>query len=274
MSVSGGAQRIALCVEYDGRAFSGWQAQRDPARPTVQETLETALSRVANAPVFTVCAGRTDAGVHASAQVVHLDSPVPRPERAWVLGVNALLPASVAVQWAMNVPPDFHARFSAHSRRYRYLVHNRSARSALMAGRSCHERVPLDAHRMDRAAQVLVGEHDFSAFRGAGCQSRTPMRCVHAIEVRRSGEFVCIDICANAFLLHMVRNIAGSLLRVGRGEAEIDWMGVVLRSQDRRLAGSTAPPEGLYLVGVGYAPHWGLPPPPPPPSSGAFPIGE
>lgn len=274
MSERAGAERVALCLEYEGLRFSGWQSQRDPARSTVQETLESALSKVADAPVQTVCAGRTDAGVHASAQIVHFDTPVSRPDRAWVYGGNALLPSGVAIQWATVVPGDFHARFSAEARTYRYLVQNRLQRSALTAGHSCHERHPLDALAMDRAAQALLGEHDFSAFRGAGCQSKTPMRRVERIAVRRVGEFVLIDITANAFLLHMVRNIVGSLLRVGRGEAGEDWLGLLLSMRDRRHAGMTAPPGGLYLAGVRYAARWKLPPLPPAPCASILPLPE
>lgn len=274
MSERTGAERVALCLEYEGSRFAGWQSQRDPVRATVQETLETALSRVADAAVVTVCAGRTDAGVHASAQIVHFDTPVSRPDRAWVYGANALLPPGVSIQWATVVPGDFHARFSAEARTYRYLVQNRTQRSALTVGRCCHERHPLDAMAMDRAAQSLLGEHDFSAFRGAGCQAKTSMRRVERIAVRRVGEFVLIDITANAFLLHMVRNIVGSLLKVGRGEAAEDWLGLLLSMRDRRRAGVTAPPGGLYLAGVRYAEHWRLPPLPPAPSASVLPLPE
>jgi len=260
-----GLRRVALGLEYRGGAFAGWQAQRSPALPTLQETLERALARVADHPVATVCAGRTDAGVHASLQVVHFDTAALRPARAWIMGVNSLLPADVAVQWAREVPPGFHARFSARYRRYRYLVLARAQRPALLAGAVCHERRTLDAGRMHEAAQCLLGERDFSAFRGSGCQSRTPMRRVDRISVTRAGELVGIDIEANAFLLHMVRNIAGSLLDVGAGERDADWLAAVLASRDRRQAGATAPAHGLYLVDVGYDPGWALPSPPPPP---------
>ncbi len=252
--------RIALGVEYDGSRFAGWQAQRTPGVITVQEVLESALERIATRPVTTICAGRTDAGVHASAQVLHFDTDVERPLRAWILGVNALLPRSISVQWAHHVEHDFNARFSAQYRRYRYLILTRAQRPALLAGRVCHERRGLDAACMHEAAQHLLGERDFSAFRGAGCQSRTPMRRVERIGVERDGELVVIDITANAFLLHMVRNIAGSLLAVGRGERPAGWIAEVLAGRDRTRAGITAPAHGLYLVDVGYAAHWGLPP--------------
>ena len=271
MRPEGPLQRLALCIEYDGSSYSGWQAQRDPHRHTVQESLEQALSRIADSPVQTVCAGRTDAGVHACGQVVHFDTSVSRPARAWTLGTNSLLPPGIAVQWAAPVAADFHARFSATARTYRYLILNRPERSPLRALRAARERRPLDAGHMDEAARALLGEQDFSAFRGAGCQSRTAMRCVQAVRVRRAGELVCMDIRANAFLLHMVRNIAGSLIRVGAGEAGIDWIAELMASRDRRLAASTAPPQGLYLSTVTYGLRWGLPPGPPPPLAEAIP---
>jgi tRNA pseudouridine38-40 synthase len=253
-------RRVALGLEYQGSAYAGWQAQRSPQLPTVQETLERALARVADHPVSTGCAGRTDAGVHAGRQVVHFDTPAARPLRAWVMGVNSLLPRDIAVQWAREVAPDFHARFSALYRRYRYLVLVRGQRSALLSAAVCHERRPLDAVRMHEAAQCLLGEQDFSAFRGAGCQSRTPMRRVDRIAVDRAGDLLSIEIEANAFLLHMVRNIVGSLLEIGAGERPAGWLAEVLASRDRRLAAATAPAQGLYLVDVGYAACWELPP--------------
>jgi tRNA pseudouridine38-40 synthase len=252
-------RRIALGLAYDGEAWSGWQAQRSPALPTVQEALEAALSAVADHPVTTVCAGRTDAGVHATAQVVHFDTEAPRRSEAWLRGTNSLLPSSIAVQWAREVPAEFHARFSALRRGYRYLVLNRAQRAPLLAGRVCLERRALDAQCMQGAAQCLLGEQDFSAFRGAGCQSRTAMRRVDSLEVRRDGELVVIDICANAFLLHMVRNIVGALLRIGSGAESAAWLAALLASRDRRLGAATAPAAGLYLTRVDYAPNWGLP---------------
>lgn len=262
MSGTTESRRVALGIEYHGGAYAGWQAQRSPGVATVQETLEAALSRVADHPVSTVCAGRTDAGVHASAQVVHFDTRAARPLRAWVMGVNSLLPADVAVQWAREVGPDFHARFSARYRRYRYLVLTRAQRSALAAGSACLERRPLDAPRMHEAAQCLLGERDFSAFRGAGCQSRTPMRRLDCVAVGRAGELLTIEVEANAFLLHMVRNIAGSLLAIGTGDRPPEWLAGVLESRDRTLAAATAPAQGLYLVDVGYDAQCGLPRPP------------
>lgn len=259
------ARRIALGLEYRGDTFSGWQAQRSPRLPTVQEALESALGQVADTRVSTVCAGRTDAGVHASCQVVHFDTTADRPLRAWVQGVNSLLPKSIAVQWAREVDSTFSARFSATHRGYRYLILNRPLRSALLAGSVCEQRRPLDEQRMHQAAGQLLGERDFSAFRGAGCQSRTPMRRIDRVSVSRAGELLAIDIQANAFLLHMVRNIAGALMAVGTGERSVQWLGQVLESRDRRQSAATAPAAGLYLCAVGYASHWQLPGPPPAP---------
>lgn len=242
--------RIAMGVEYDGAPFSGWQRQ-DHA-PTVQAQLERALSRVADRPVAVVCAGRTDAGVHACGQVVHFDTDAQRATRAWVLGANVQLPAAISVRWAQEVDDAFHARFSATARRYRYVILNRWARSAMRHARVAWEHRPLAADRMADAGRLLLGEHDFSAFRAAGCQARTAVREVRELAVRRQGELVVMEIEANAFLQHMVRNIAGTLMRVGRGEADVDWVAQVLAAGDRRLAGVTAPPDGLYFLGVRY----------------------
>lgn len=251
--------RVALALEYDGAGFHGWQAQRSPRLPTVQETLETALSRIAAAPISTVCAGRTDTGVHAAHQIVHFDTPVARDEKAWVLGGNTNLPAGIAIKWARPVPPEFHARFSARARRYRYLILNRPLRSAHVGGLATLVVPRLDADRMHAEAQCLLGERDFTSFRGAGCQSNTPMRNVHFVEVSRRGDWVMVDIQANAFLLHMVRNIVGTLIAVGSGAQPPGWTAEVFAARDRTRAAMTAPPQGLFLVDVDYPDEFGLP---------------
>lgn len=251
--------RVALALEYDGSAFYGWQSQRQLRLATVQETLENVLSQIAAGPVTTVCAGRTDAAVHASHQVVHFDTPVARDERAWVLGANTHLPRGVAVKWARPVPAEFHARFSATARRYRYVILNRSTRSAHFGALTTHWLPTLDADLMQAEAQCLLGEQDFSSFRGAGCQSNTAMRNVHFVRVQRFGEFVVVDIQANAFLLHMVRNIVGTLMAVGAGRQPPGWTAEVLALKDRRRAAMTAPPNGLYLVNVDYPAVFALP---------------
>jgi tRNA pseudouridine38-40 synthase len=249
--------RIALGLNYTGSAFVGWQAQRQGA--TVQQTLESALSRIAATPVKVICAGRTDTGVHATRQVVHFDAPVDRPDKAWVLGTNAHLPDTVAVHWCHSVDDAFSARFSATARRYLYTIHNAPVRSAIGAGMFTREYRPLDASLMHSAAQVLVGEHDFSAYRASKCQSRTPMRNIHEISVQRRGDMVLINVAANAFLHHMVRNIAGVLMDIGAGEQEVGWAAQLLAQRDRTLAAMTAPPHGLYLVDVVYPEKFGLP---------------
>jgi len=249
--------RIALGIEYDGTDFLGWQRLSHGA--TVQGAVEGALSTVADHGVEVTCAGRTDAGVHARCQVVHFDSAAARPLRGWMLGANANLPSSVAVRWAVQVADDFHARFGARARRYRYAILNRVARPALEARHVAWERQPLDADAMHAAAQALVGEHDFSAFRTAACQARTPFRNVHAIEVVRAGDRIDIDIQANAFLHHMVRNIVGSLLPVGRGERPPGWLAELLAGRDRSVAGPTAPAAGLCFIGPRYPREAGLP---------------
>lgn len=252
-------QRIALCVEYDGTAFSGWQAQLSPRLATVQESLEAALSNIATHPVRVSCAGRTDAGVHASGQIVHFDCQYQRPLKAWVHGVNSHLNERVSVQWAQVVPNDFHARFSALSRRYRYCIYNAPVRPALMAAYLTFHHQVLDVAAMHQAAQFLLGEHDFSSYRGAGCQSPTPIRKVHAVSVTRHGPYVLIDIEANAFLLHMVRNIAGVLMQIGEGRQKLEWSAQLLALKDRTQAAVTAPPEGLCLYQVRYPEHFNLP---------------
>lgn len=251
--------RIALALEYEGSAFYGWQSQRQLQLPTVQETLERALSQVAAAPVTTVCAGRTDAGVHATHQIVHFDSPAARNEKAWVFGGNTHLPPGIAIQWARPVPAEFHARFSATARRYRYVILNRPLRSAHSGHLATQYSRPLDVALMHTEAQCLLGERDFSSFRGAGCQSNTPMRNVHFVSVARRGEWVTVDIQANAFLLHMVRNIVGTLLAVGSGQQPPGWTAAVFAARDRTRAAMTAPPQGLYLIDVAYPASFALP---------------
>ena len=249
--------RIALGLEYDGARFHGFERQTD--QRTVQGEVEDALGRIAASPVRLFCAGRTDAGVHATGQVAHFDTAAHRPQHAWVRGANTCLAPDVAVLWARRVEDTFHARFSATGRRYRYVVVNRSTRPALLAGRATWEYRPLDAGLMRLGARCLAGEHDFSSFRAAGCQARGPVRRVHRIEVAREGERVFIDVYANGFLQHMVRNIAGTLLEVGAGERDPGWVASVLAARDRRAAGVTAAPDGLYLVGVDYPETAGVP---------------
>ena len=242
--------RIALMIEYDGRRFSGWQ--RQPGSRTVQECVETAVSRIADTPLRVVCAGRTDAGVHALGQVVHFDSPVTRAASAWTFGVNANLPDDISVVRVRNVDDDFHARFSAVRRHYRYVIFNRDVRPAVLAGRVSWVYRPLDEARMAQAAAALVGEHDFSSYRAYACQAKNPVRTVYSLEIARHGPFVTIDVVANAFLHHMVRNIAGVLIDIGAGKQSPQWAGEVLQARDRQLGGVNAPPHGLYFVGVQY----------------------
>ncbi len=250
-------QRWALGVEYDGAAFVGWQRQKDG--PSVQEAVEQALGFVAGHAVELSCAGRTDAGVHATGQVIHFDSPADRKERNWLLGANARLPASVALLWARMVPQTFHARFSAQARRYRYIIANQAVRPAIQADGLAWWRYPLDAGLMHRAAQCLVGTHDFTSLRAVACQGKSSVKTIHSISVGRQGNYVVLDIHANAFLHHMVRNIAGVLIPVGQGKREATWVREVVEARDRRASGITAPAGGLYLVGVDYDPIYGLP---------------
>ena len=249
--------RIALGIEYDGTDFLGWQRLRHGQ--TVQAAVESALSFVADAAVEVTCAGRTDAGVHARCQVVHFDTQAQRSERSWILGANSRLPRSVAVRWARDVGDDFHARYSATARRYRYLILNRPVRAALDARYVAWERVPLDAQAMHAAAQALVGEHDFSAFRAIACQAHTARRDLREISVTRDGEHVSLEVEANAFLHHMVRNIVGSLLLVGRGEQPAAWIAQLLDGRNREVAGPTAVPHGLALLAPRYPARFGLP---------------
>lgn len=249
--------RIALGVEYAGEQFYGWQRQQEV--PSVQAALEKALAKVADEPISLTCAGRTDAGVHASGQVVHFDTNAVRNERAWTLGVNALLPPSIAVRWHANVADDFHARFSATARRYRYVIFNSPLRGGLLSAGVTHVYQPLDEKVMQRAAQCLVGEHDFSSFRAAQCQSHTPFRNIHFVKIHRQNDYIVVDIQANAFVHHMVRNIVGSLLVVGSGEQNEEWLAEVLMARDRTTAAATAKPNGLYLIDVLYPSELNLP---------------
>ncbi|MDG2091561.1 MAG: tRNA pseudouridine(38-40) synthase TruA [Gammaproteobacteria bacterium] len=253
------SSRIALCIEYQGTGFNGWQAQKLASVTTVQEVLELAISQVADHSIKVHCAGRTDKGVHANAQIVHFETNSERPLKAWVRGCNALLPKTVVVRWAKQVEADFHARFSALSRRYCYLIYNHKIPTALLQGQVSPHYYELNEKSMHKAGQYLLGERDFSSFRGAGCQSKTAMRNVSHIKVDRSGDFVRVDIKANAFLLHMVRNIVGALLEVGEGQRKPEWIGQVLEQRDRREAGITAPPDGLYLIEVDYPDKYELP---------------
>lgn len=257
--------RFACRVEYDGGAFSGWQSQPGEEVTTVQDELESALCEVAAAAVRVHCAGRTDAGVHAWGQIIHFNAPSERSRKGWVVGANANLPQTIRLHWAEPVAGDFHARFSATARRYRYVILNAPVNSALLCTRATWHRRPLDAGAMLSASQSLLGEQDFSAFRAASCQSESPMRCVHRVSVQRVGDFVVIDIEANAFLHHMVRNIAGSLLAVGDGRRDPAWIGQLLAGRDRTLSADTAPPQGLYLSGVDYPSRFALPATPPGP---------
>jgi len=249
--------RLAVGIEYDGTAYAGWQAQ--PALRTVQAEIERALARVAAQPVSLVCAGRTDAGVHARAQVAHFETSAIRAPRAWTLGANTHLPPDVSLSWTRAVPRHFHARFSAEARTYCYLVCNRGARSALAAGRATLVHRPLDEARMSEAARHLVGEHDFSAFRAAECQARSPIRRLEELTVARHADWLVIRATANAFLHHMVRNIAGLLIAVGQGKAAPAWAAEVLASRDRTQGAPTAPSAGLYLWSVRYPRAFGLP---------------
>lgn len=249
--------RTALGIEYDGSRFLGWQTQ--PGGGTVQDVLESALSGIADTPISVTCAGRTDRGVHALAQVVHFDTSAERPESAWVRGVNALLPEAVAVLWARRVSRDFHARYAARSRTYRYLLVNRPVRPALAARYAGWYHAPLDIAPMREAATQLLGEHDFSAFRAAECQSKSPVRTLHAIRIERYGERIEFSLRANAWLQHMVRNIIGTLVYIGAGKQPAAWAGAVLDSRDRTRAAPTFASEGLYLEAVGYESKWELP---------------
>jgi len=253
-----GVSRIALGIEYKGARYRGWQRQ-EAGVPSVQAALEKALSQVAAEPVSVICAGRTDAGVHASGQVVHFDTRVGRPLKAWIMGGNANLPADISVTWARVMPADFHARFKAFARRYRYVIYNDPIRPAHLAEEVTWNHRPLDVASMREAARLLVGTHDFTSFRAVQCQAKSPVKTVHHLEVIEHGRFIVIDVRANAFLHHMVRNFAGVLMTIGAGEREPGWVEEVLAARDRRAGGVTAHPYGLYLVQVEYPPEFQLP---------------
>ncbi len=250
--------RIAGGIEYDGGAYSGWQKQKSPQQNTVQQHIESALSKIADHEVLVTCAGRTDAGVHATCQVVHFDCKIDRGAKAWTEGVNSLLPKTIRARRATEQPPEFHARFSAPARRYFYLLYTQDSESAILHSRATYLRQSLDAQKMHAAAQHLLGERDFTSFRAAGCQSKTAMRNVMHANCYREGGFLIFDVKANAFLQHMVRNIMGSLIQVGSGAQEPEWIADLLAQKDRTVAAQTAPPDGLYLMGVEYPAHFGL----------------
>ena len=251
--------RVALGVEYYGTNFRGWQSQAGGG--TVQDALQSALRRIAGVQVGVLCAGRTDAGVHATQQVVHFDTDVERPLTAWVRGVNSHLPDGVAVRWATPVTDEFHARFSARGRRYRYLLLNRAQRPGLWQGRVGWFHLPLDVAAMQQAAARLLGEHDFSAFRAAECQAKSPVKTMTQASVRSYGNMVVFDFEASAFLHHMVRNLVGTLVYIGKGAQPASWVDELLGVKDRKLAAPTFSPDGLYFRGPVYEPQWGLPDP-------------
>lgn len=249
--------RWALGVEYDGRAFCGWQTQ--PGGGSVQNALEAALATIAGHPVGVVAAGRTDAGVHASGQVVHFDAQTERPASAWVRGSNSHLPDGVAVTWAVPVAEAFHARFAAEGRHYRYVLLNRPVRPAIAVGRVGWFHRPLDLAAMQAGVERLLGRHDFSSFRAAACQARSPVRDLRHAAVLRRGDRVVFEFSADAFLHHMIRNLVGALIYVGKGALTADGLSALLQARDRRRAPPTFAPDGLYLTGVDYAPEWGIP---------------
>ncbi|NOZ10302.1 MAG: tRNA pseudouridine(38-40) synthase TruA [Gammaproteobacteria bacterium] len=249
--------KFAAGVEYDGSHFCGWQSQIGVR--TVQDCVERALSEVADQAIRVVTAGRTDTGVHACAQVIHFVSDLDRGEFGWRRGVTSNLPDDVAFLWVQPVVDDFHARFCATERRYRYIILNRPTRPTYLSRRVTWEYRPLDEGRMQEAARCLLGTHDFSAYRAKGCQAKSPVRELRRLEVRRRGDLLCIEVDANAFLQHMVRNIAGVLMTIGAGEREPVWADEILQTRQRQLGGVTAPPDGLYLMSVVYPSQYGLP---------------
>lgn len=253
-----GMQRIALGIEYNGSLFRGFQSQRSGV-PTVQEALEKSLSRICDETITLVCAGRTDMGVHATNQVIHFDTLAVRPEKAWLRGANTHLPEGVSIRWAKPVESNFHARFSARSRTYRYIIYNLATPSALMKNLVTWDRRRLNVDAMIEGSRYLLGEHNFNAFRGADCQAKNPVRRIDSIDIKRVSDFIVIEVKATAFLYHMVRNIVGVLSAVAASEKPASWVKTVLDSRDRRCGGVTAPAAGLYLVHVEYDPSFELP---------------
>jgi len=258
--------KYAACIEYDGTDYCGWQ--RLKLLPSVQEEVEKALSSVANHPIELTCAGRTDSGVHGIGQIVHFESDAIRNEKSWRMGCNTNLPDNIVLRWIQPIDDSFHARFSAQSRRYRYIILNHKIRPAILNKKVCWYRDALDETSMQDAANRLLGENDFSSFRAAGCQAKHAMRELQEITILREGKFVYVDIIANAFLHHMVRNIVGSLFEVGDGRREPDWFSELLNVKDRTQAGITAPACGLYFVSVEYPAEFTIPEPAEPPFFG------
>lgn len=242
--------KIALGIEYAGYNYYGWQTQS--ISPTIQETLESALVKIADSAVRVHCAGRTDTGVHAVQQVVHFETNSVRDTHAWVLGTNAILPNDISVTWASNVAEDFHARFSAERRTYQYVILNRQARPAILNGLVTWECRALDFEKMQHAAEDFIGEHDFTSYRAVSCQANSPIRTIYEMKLQKFDDYIIMTICANAFLHHMVRNLAGVLLAIGRQKKPVNWASEVMAAKDRRAGGVTAPPDGLYLVNIQY----------------------
>ena len=254
-------QRYAACVEYCGMHYAGWQLQKHA--PSVQGEVERALGEVANHDVRVTTAGRTDSGVHGIGQIIHFDTRSKRSEENWQRGVNTELPDDISLIWTQPVSDDFHARFGARQRWYRYVLLNRAVSPSYLNGRVAWYRYPLNLGPMQRAAEEIIGRHDFSAFRAAGCQSKNPVKDLRKLEINRHGDWFWFDAVADGFLHHMVRNLVGVLCRIGRGDEPVSWARYVLESRDRRQGGVTFPPEGLYFAQVDYDPVFRLPPPPP-----------